>query len=172
MVVSADYAPVLAAIREVAQGAGSVRTVDTQVHLRAYAAEGPQEAARAIVKPGISVSLDERVHPQKSWSEIASIKSVDIGIAVRIEWPVPFELNDQGREDMRAAAWGFEDELRSALQRPGNLRATSAGTATRIRGACLDRYAGAKVEREDFPKRRFSILSRYRCFIDAPQETA
>lgn len=168
----ADYAPVLAAIREVAQGAGAVRTVATDVHLRAYAAEGPQEAARALVKPGISVSLDERVHPAKSWSELASIKAVDIGITVRIEWPVPFELDDQAREDMRAAAWGFEDELRSALQRPGNLRTTSALVATRIRGACLDRYVGAKVEREDFPRRRFSIISKYRCFIDAAQETA
>lgn len=170
--MSADYAPVLAAIREVAQGAGSVRTVATDVHLRAYAAEPAQEAARALVKPGISVTLDERVHPQKSWSELASLKSIDIGVSVRIEWPVPFELNDQAREDMRAAAWNFEDELRSALQRPGNLRTTSAGTATRIRGAHLDRYVGAKVEREDFPKRRFSIVSKYRCFIDATQETA
>ena len=170
--MSADYAPVLAAIREVAQGAGSVRTVATEAHLRAYAAEGPQEAARAIVKPGISITLDERVHPQKSWSELASLKSIDIGVSVRIEWPVPFELNDQAREDMRAAAWNFEDELRSALMRRGNLRTTSTGTATRIRGACLDRYVGAKVEREDLPKRRFSIISRYRCFIDALQETA
>jgi len=170
--VSADYAPVLAAIREVAQGAGSVRVVETPVRGRAYAAEPAQEAARAIVGPGIEVTLDERAHPQKSWSELASIKAIDIGINVRIEWPVPFELNDQAREYMRAAAWNFEDELRSALMRRGNLRETSAGIATRIRGACLDRYVGAKVEREDFPKRRFSIISRYRCFIDATQETA
>lgn len=170
--MSADFAPVLAAIREVAQGAGEVRVVTTAVRGKAYAAGEAQEVTRAIKRPGIEVMLDERVHPQKSWSELASLKSIDIGINVRIEWPVPFELNDQGREDMRAAAWNFEDELRSALMRRGNLRETSAGTATRIRGACLDRYVGAKVEREDLPKRRFSIISRYRCFIDALQETA
>lgn len=170
--MSADYAPVLAAIREVAQGAGSVRVVTTPVHLRAYAAEASQEAARALVKPGISLSVDERAHPQKSWSELATLKAIDIGINVRIEWPVPFELDDTAREAMKVAAWNFEDELRSALQWPGNLRTTSAGVATRIRGACLDRYVSGKVEREDFPKRRFSIISRYRCFIDATQETA
>ena len=177
----ADFTPLVVRIREIAAGGGSGRVVSTASRPRAYAAGAAQEAARSIVSPGIEVILDDRVPVARQPSETARAKFIDLGITIRIEWPVPFELLDSARDLMRAAAASYEEELRWALQWPGNLRAIATattradgvvlpiGTLTYVRGASLDRYLGAKIEREDFPARRFSILSRFRCFVDAPQ---
>ena len=173
MAVPFDFAPLVTRIREVAQGAGSVRVVSTDARMRAYPSDAAQEAARALQGPGIEVVFDDRVHPQKSLAEISRVKMIDLGLSVRIEWPVAsHELEDTQRDAIRAAAWSFEEELRAALQWPGNLRATTAGALTYVRGACLDRHVGTRLEREDWRARRYSILTRYRCFVDAPQETA
>lgn len=162
-----DYLPLVTRVREVAAGAGSVRVVATESRPRAYDAGAAQEAARAIVGPGIEVIIDDRAHPARSLSERSTIKFIDLGISIRIEWPVPHELLDTARDEMRASAWSYEEELRRALQHQGNLTATSAGALTYVRSGCFDRYAGAKLEREDFPARRYSLISRYRCFLDA-----
>ena len=163
----ADFAPVLLAIEEVCLGAGAIRIVTTASRPRAYTADPTQEAVRALEKPGFEVSIEDRVHPKMAWSQISTLSAADIGILIRIEYPVPFELQDADRRLCRASAWTFEEQLRRALMAPGNLTRTLALAATGIRGGCLDRYTGAKLEREDFSKRRLSILTRFRCFVDA-----
>jgi hypothetical protein len=168
--VAADFAPLITRIHEVAAGAGSTRVVTTSNRPRAYEADPAQEAARAVKGgPGIEVIILDDVHAARSVSEKSRVKFIDLGLVIRIEWPVPQELLDSQRSLMRAACWSFKEELRAALQWSGNLQATTAGAATYVRGGCLDRYGGTTLEREDFPKRRYSIRSRFRCFVDAPQ---
>lgn len=178
----ADFAPLAIRIYEIAAGAGATRIVTTESRPRAYEADPAQEAARAVKGgPGIEVIFENDVHAARSVSEKSRVKFIDLGLAIRIEWPAPFELLDMRRALMKAACWSFKEELRAALQCPGNVATIDtettrpdgvvlpAGTLTYVRGGCLDRYGGTTLEREDFPKRRYSIRSRFRCFVDAPQ---
>lgn len=181
MAVPADFAPLVTRIYEVAAGLGATRVVTTANRPRAYDAGPAQEAARSIVGPGVEVIFENDVQAARSVSEKSRVKFIDLGLVIRIEWPVPFELLDMQRALMKAACWSFKEELRAALQWSGNVAAIDtettrpdgvvlpAGTPTYVRGGCLDRYGGTTLEREDFPKRRYSIRSRFRCFVDAPQ---
>ena len=171
--MAADFAPMLLAIEEVALGAGTVRVVTSPPRLGAYPASPAQEAMRSVAGPRVEAFISEKLGAKAAFYEMASIKALDVEVTLRMEWTVmAHELDAVQRRTLRAEAWTLEDAIRAALQRPGNLAMTSLLVPTRIRSGCLRVYSGARLEREDWPRKRFSIIARYRADFDPAMETA
>ena len=170
--MAADFAPLLAAVREVAQGAGAHRVVTDVPRLGAYPAAASQEAMRSVAGPRVEVWVSEVLPAKTQFFEMAPVKALDVEITLRFEvTTLSHELDDEQREALRARMWTLVDSARAALQRPGNVTTTSAGVATHIRSGCIRVYSGARLEREDWPKKRLSILARFRADFDPPMET-
>ena len=167
----ADLGPALTAIREVLLGTiGSVRVVTAgDLDEGAYPATTEHEAARAITGPNFEVSILSLTPSKETPWENSPIRLFDLEVQVRSEWATSHELIDSARASLRAEAFSLMEEARAALMRPGNLTTTSAAVATGLVSGCMHRSGGHRIEREDWPRRRFSILSRYNAVIQFSQ---
>jgi hypothetical protein len=167
----ADFTPMLTAIRECLLGTiGSTRAVDAgDLREGAYPSTVEHEAARSVTGPRFEVSvLEMRPSSESPW-EHSPTRLIAVEIQVRTEWSTEFELQDEERSALRASALSQLEECRAALMRAGNLTATSEPLPTGIVSGCLHRCLGHRLEREDWPRRRLSYLSRYATIVQIAQ---
>lgn len=140
---------ILTRIREVLEdSAGTLRTVPSARFLGDLP-EGLSEDAesmRAISKPRVEASLVSMKRSPASPPIIGSLLLYEVEIAVRIIRAVTTleQLSDDDRVALQALAFEDCDVVRQALEYPGNLTSTTAGTATGLCSGLL-RYGSSKV---------------------------
>lgn len=167
----ADFLPAITAIRECLLGTvGSTRVVTVgDLAEGAYPSTTEHEAARSIVKPHFEVSITKLGDaPESPWEHMPQ-RIRDLEIQIRTEFATEQELIDAERAATRATALGLLEECRAALMRSPNLAATAASAATGIVSGAFLRCLGHTLEREDWPRRRLSYLSRYTAKIAITQ---
>jgi hypothetical protein len=165
--VASSYLPAITAIRECCLGAiGSVRTVAPgTVAAGAYPSTVEHEAARALALPRFEVTI-ERVSgsPDSPWTNSPQILEA-VTVKIRSEWSTPHELLHEERDALRAEALDMLKDTKAALMRSPNILTTSAAAPTGIVSGCMHRFVDHAIEREDWPRRRFSYVSRYQTQI-------
>ena len=167
----ADYGPALTAIRECLLGTvGSVRVVTPgDITEGAYPSTTEHEAARAVTGPHFEVSITKIGDAQESPWEHSPQRIRDIEVLVRTEMRTEMELIDDERAATRTAMLNLLEDCRSALMRSPNVAVTSAAVSTGIVSGAMMRCLGHALEREDWPRRRISYLSRYAAKITITQ---
>jgi hypothetical protein len=163
----ADLLPALNAIRQCLLGTvGSVRSVTVgDLAEGAYPSTTEHEAARAVTGPNFEVSITKLTPSAASPWEHMPTRIMDVEIQVRTEWTTGQELIDAERASARADALNLLEECRAALMRSPNLANDATPAATGIVSGALMRCLGHTLEREDWPRRRLSYLSRYTAAI-------
>lgn len=126
---------ILTRVREVIEdSAGTLRTVPAARFLGDLP-EGlseDAEAMRAISKPRVETSMVSVKRSPSSPPVIGSLLIYEIELAVRVIRVVTTleQLSDDDRVALQALAFEDCDVIRQALEYPGNLTATTGGTAT------------------------------------------
>jgi hypothetical protein len=163
----ADFLPALNAIRQCLLGTvGSLRVVTAgDLAEGAYPSTTEHEAARAVTGPNFEVSITKLTPSAASPWEHMPTRIMDVEIQVRTEWTTGQELIDSERAATRADALILLEECRAALMRSPNLASDATPAATGIVSGALMRCLGHTLEREDWPRRRLSYLSRYAAAI-------
>lgn len=167
----ADFGPAIEAIRQVCLGTvGSVRSVGASDLVEgAYPSTPEHEAARAVLGPSFEVSILSCSPSKESPWEHSPYRLLDLDVQIRTEWTTAHQLIDSERSTTRSEALAQLEEVRAALMRSGNLTSNLAAEATGLVSGCLHRCAGHRLEREDWPGRRFSYLSRFSTVIRISQ---
>lgn len=140
---------ILTRVREVLEdSAGTLRTVPAARFLGDLP-EGLSEDAesmRAISKPRVEASMVSVKRSPSTPPIIGSLLLYEVEIAVRVVRVVTTleQLSDDDRVALQALAFEDCDVVRQALEYPGNLTSTTAGTATGLCSGLL-RYTGSKA---------------------------
>ena len=171
----ADFRALLDAVAHCCEGGGAHRAVVDVPRVGAYPAAAAQEAARAVQGPLYEVWIRKTESPSSgSWHEAAAVKQVLVSLTIRLEAHTAHELEHDARTELRDRMWSMAERIRRAVQCPGNLAVSPSGVSTYLASGCLGEWTGTQIEREDWPRRRFSLTSDYRglVILPAPMEAS
>lgn len=170
--MAADFAAILLAVEELCVGTiGAVRVVSAgALALGAYETQTEEAAAAgALVNSRVEVEYTGHGRTGASGPVNASIAILKVDLEIRFLFSTEFELQEAERRGTRAQCASLIDDVRGALQWPGNLAATSGGAVTGLVTKCLHTLDAVKVDKKDFPGRLYAAKFGAHGLVQAAQ---